>query len=423
MRLDLRAFLAGTLLFLALGTAEAQFRQYTPPGGPEAPPESRREKVEREMEEARFRLGPVRIVPLFGLSDVAYQRSLSGPVETPSDVNATVEAGVRAYLRTGPKVVWNAQVAPQYVWWRKQSEQRRVNGRYDATLFGFFNRLTAELNAGREQEQQIYHPEVLERVNARQDRGRLAAEVELTGALSAFAVASLARQKSLADEAAEPRTAALELLDREERVARVGLRWRRKDGLAVGLGVERSEVDFEKSALDRSNSGIAPVVEVLYDRPRLFVQADVAARSLEARQGAAFLPYDRVTGHAAVGLRTLRVLTWSVYGSRNLVYSLASDHAYLDDDRLGTALQIRVIRDLATGAFVETGRNRYTAFGPEVPERNEDVSSYGGQIGWNVRGLIQVSLQAVRTEIDSNLPDLDRSYSSVGVSVRLATGE
>lgn len=422
LRAPLRAFLAGILFFLPFATAEAQFIQYTPPGGPESRPESRKEEIDRIMEEARFRLGPVRVVPVFGLRDVAYQRSVTGPVETPSDVTATVEAGLHAYVHTGPKVVWRAQAVPEYVWWREQTERRNLNGRYDLSAFGFFNRLTAEVGATRNEEQQIFHPEVLRRVSARQDDGRAAVEVQVSGALSAFAAARLMRQDSLAGEDADPQAAALELLDREERSSRVGVRWRRREGLSVGLGVERSETDFEGGVLDRSNEGTSPVLEVLWDRPRLFVQADVASRSLEAREGAAFVPYDAVTGSVSVRVEIQHSFNVTAYSSRNLVYSVTPGYAYLDDVRLGAALQAQLGDRMQTRVFAETGSNDFTAFTAAAPERDDDLSSYGGQIGWNLGNLFQLSLQALRIEIDSNLPELDRSYSSVGLSVGLLRG-
>jgi hypothetical protein len=421
LRASLRAFLAGILFFLPFATAEAQFIQYTPPGGPERRPESRKEEIDRIMEEAPWRLGPVRVVPVFGVSDVAYQRSITGPVESPSDITATVEGGFHAYVHTGSKVIWRAQAVPEYVWWREQSGRRNLNGRYDLSAFGFFNRLTAEIGATHSEEQQVFHPEVLRRLTVRRDEGRVTAEVQVSGALSVFATTHLMRQDSLATEDEDPQAAALELLDREELSSRVGVRWRRRNGLSVGLGVERSEAEFE-GGLDRSNEGTSPVLEVVWDRPRLFVQADVAARSLEAREGAVFVPYDAVTGSASVRLDIRRSLGVTVYSSRNLVYSVTPGYAYLEDVRLGAAVQSQLGDNVRTRVFAETGSNDFTAFTAVAPERDEDLSSYGGQIGWSLGPLFEVALQALRTEIDSNLPGLDRSYTSVGFTFGLSRG-
>lgn len=422
MRFDQRAFLSGILFLLFFGTAEAQFNQYTPPGGPSDRLESRKEELDREMEEAHHHMGPVRIVPLLEVKDVAYQQSISGPDETPADFTATAGAGFRAYLHTGPKVIWRLHALPEYVWWQKQSERRRLNGRYELGAFGFFNRLTLEAVGGRTEEQRIAHPEVLRLLNTGQTYVRLSAEIGLSGALSVFATASATRDEQLGTDAADPAEEALAQLDRDERVTRAGVRWRRRSGLTLGLGVERSEADFHQEELDRSNAGTSPVAEFLLDRRHLKIQADVAARSLEAHQGSAFVPYDKGTGRASVTFLPKTGLELAVYGSRDLVYSLLPEYAYLDDNRLGTSVQVGLGQSLTTRLFGETGRERYTAFSAATPERTEDLLSYGGELRWRLSDLADATFQAIHTEIDSALSSGDRSYNSVGISVNLAWG-
>src|SRR6476646_3883489 len=74
IRLKTQAAMTLVLLLMA-GSAEAQF-QYTPPGGPEEKPVSRREALDHEVAVARYQLGPVRVAPWAALHDVGYVRSL-----------------------------------------------------------------------------------------------------------------------------------------------------------------------------------------------------------------------------------------------------------------------------------------------------------------------------------------------------------
>ena len=165
MRLKIRAsmtlILCLTALCLMARSAGAQFLQYTPPGGPQEPSESRQNQLKRELELAIYRLGPVRVAPWATLRDIAYVSSLFTTGERPpDDLTATVGAGFRAYLRNGPKATWTAQVLPEYVWWQRQSQRRQLNGRYLLGFYGYFNHLTLEVRAGREQQQQLVTPEV-----------------------------------------------------------------------------------------------------------------------------------------------------------------------------------------------------------------------------------------------------------------------
>jgi hypothetical protein len=423
MRLTIRAAMTSILFlsaFLAADGAGAQFLKYTPPGGPEEEPESRQERMERELEEARWRVGVVRVAPWAALRDVAYVRNdfATGAVP-PNDWTATAGLGFRAYLRNGPKATWRAQVLPEYSWWQKQDERRRLNGRYSLGFHGFFNRLTLEVQAGREQEQRIVTPEVPVLASSRIDGAEVLAELELTGALFAFAAASVNQQESLVDDLDDPRSESLALLDREERVTRLGLRWRPREQWSIGVGAERSQAEFEDDALDRSNSGTAPLAEIRFDGRRLRFQAAAAKRSLEARSGAAFVPYDEVTGNAALSIGTPRRLSATLYGSRGLVYALSSTYAYLDDERLGVALTVGVGRRLTSRFFAETGTNDYTAFDPAAPPRSDDVSSYGAGLSFSLPWNVTFGVQALRSEYDSDLPGGDRSYGTLGTTVTL----
>ncbi|MFL6261979.1 MAG: hypothetical protein ACJ76Y_19955 [Thermoanaerobaculia bacterium] len=413
-----------TALFLTANTAIAQFPvQYTPPGGPQQRPESRREELERALAEARYRLGPVRIAPWATLRDIAYVRSLlsSGQGQRlPSDLTATVGAGFRAYLRNGAKATWTAQVLPEYAWWQKQIQRRQLNGRYLLGYNGYFNHLTVEVQAGRQQGQQVVTPEVPVPVSTRVDGGELVAELRLSHALSLFTVTAFNRQNNVITD--DPLTGDLRLLDRDERAERLGVRWRPEQRWSVALAGERSESDFtHRGALDRSNSGTAPVVEVHFRGNHFGLQADAADRSLTARRGTELVPFHGVTGNAAldVGGSQTRA-TATLYSSRTLDYSLSPLYSYLTDERLGAALTVGFGQRTRGRIFTERGRNDYTAFSAVAPRRRDDVTSFGGSVIVELRRSLRLGIEGVRSRYDSNLPGASRSYTSVGATVTLA---
>lgn len=419
MRLKILSSMTFILWWFA-AAAGAQFLQYTPPGGPEKDPETRREKLEREYEEARFRLGAVRVAPILSLRDMAYVRNFFAMGnEPPDDFTATLGLGLRAFLRNGAKATWTVQALPEYVWWAQQGEKRRLDGNYLVGFNGYFNRLTVEAQAGRRQQQEIVTPEVPVPVGARRDGGELLLELRLTGATSIFTAASVNRQEILTEGLDDFASTGLERLDRQERVLRGGLRWRPRTPWTVGVGAERSEVDFDDDALDRSNSGTAPVAEVRFEGNRLLVRADAAFRSLEAERGSLFLPYDRVTGGAFVSLQAGRVLSPGVYFNRGLVYPLSPDYAYVEDERLGVALDIVLGRRTRARLFTETGTDAYTAFSALTPRREDDLSAYGGSLSFGVSQNLSLVLHATRFSFDSNIPGLDRSYTSAGATINV----
>lgn len=410
------------------GEAGAQFLQYTPPGGPEERPEDRREDMERQVTEAEHHLGRVRIAPWASLYDASYVRNLfsSTGEQTPNDFTVTVGAGFRAYLRNGPKAVWRAQVLPEYVWWSRQTERRQLNGRYTLGFHGFFNRLTLEVQGGREQRQRVVTPEVPVPVSARDDRGEILAEVEVSHALFAFTTMSINRQENLVDEADDSLVGGISRLDREDRIARVGLRWQPREHWSVALGAERTESSFDRGLFDRSNRGTAPIAEARFEGRRLAFSLDLAARSLEARRDSAFVPFDGVTGGAIVTLGREGRLNSSLYTSRNLLYSLSPSYAYLQDERVGLAFGMGIRQRTHVRVFAETGGNSYTPYptlpggGAGAPRREEDVTSYGVLTSLRLSRRASIGLQAIRLEADSNLPGGDRSYTTVGTTINVS---
>ncbi|HEY2295199.1 MAG TPA: hypothetical protein VGM86_31235 [Thermoanaerobaculia bacterium] len=412
-------------LVLTVDRAGAQsLVQYTPPGGPQEQPESRRELLERQIEAARYHLGPVHVAPWATLRDLAYVHNLysAGQQLPPNDFTATVGAGFRAYLRNGSKATWIGQVLPEYVWWQKQDQRRQLNGRYLLGFAGYFNHLTLEVQAGRQQQQQIVTPEVPVPVSSRNDGGELLAELRLARSLSLFAVTSINRQNNLVDDLRDPRTGALRLLDREDRAERLGLRWRPERRWSFGVAGERTESDFtHQGAFDRSNSGTAPVVEARFRGNHLSFETEAADRSLTARREANLVPFHGVTGSAAVtvGGEHQRAAA-TLYTSRNLVYSLSPLYPYFTDQRLGASLTVGVGQRTHGRVFVEGGRNDYTAFSAATPRRLEDVSSYGGTLTFELHRSLRLGIEGVRSHYDAHLPGESRTYTSIGATISLA---
>jgi hypothetical protein len=408
----------GFLLLLTAGIARAQFDEYTAPGGPQERPESRPERLKREIEAARYHLGPLRLAPEAHLKDVAYVRNLfTAQGATVSDVTATVGAGLRAYLHTGPAITWVARVLPEYVWWRRRADARRFNLSYGVEGLGLFNRLFLGVAASRAEAQKILTPEVPTPANARADDLQATAEVRLTGAIYSFLNVRQDAEKGLVDEVVDPLTHSLDLLDRKEVAERGGLRWRPRAGWTLGLGAEHTQVRFDRQTLDSSNSGTAPVLEAQIDRRQFFFQLDAADRSLTAAQGSRFVAFHGVTGNAAISFQPQPSHQIWLYGNRNLIYSLSTIYPYLDDERAGLAFGFSAGQRLSSRFFAETGTDTYVAFAPGTPPRRDDVFSYGTSFRLPVGHGLALSGQAIHSRYVSNVPGASRSLTSGGVSV------
>ena len=149
----------------------------------------------------------------------------------PRSAPASASAGLRAYIRTGPKVFWAAHVIPEYVWWQDATDRRRLDGRYGAGMFAFWNRLTVEATATREENQGYLSPEVAQLTHSRSDRFGLTAEVKVSGRVYAFLGAEQFEIRSLDER--EPTAAPFERFDRDLSLLRGGVGYRQSYGNAT----------------------------------------------------------------------------------------------------------------------------------------------------------------------------------------------
>lgn len=419
---------------LAACPAAAQFSQYNAPGSLLQRSVSKKEQMEQALDKARWHFGPFRLSPWFAVRDAAYvsdvfSGSSGGPVEQVEedpDFTITVGAGLQGLVPFGSKTFFTFDALPQYVWWQEQEERRRLNGYYGAGLYAFFNRLNAEATVRRAEEQAVLTPELEQRIHSRQDRIAGTLELEITPALFAFVSAEAFEMDVLTEDLGDdPRLPPFEQLDRQERVLRGGLEYRSGERLRLALGAERSEVEFalDEAGRDRSNSGTSPIVEAAYKGPRIQIDGALAFRSLEPEPGSEFVPFDETTGQLRASWTPKWRLSYMVYGSRGLDYSLDESYSHFTADRLGLAISSKVGRASAVNLFGETGVHDYAVSGiggPGTLPRQDDFTAYGTSIQIQLKDRLQLTLGAVRSELDSSLPGLDRSLTVFQASVEVS---
>ncbi|HEX4956200.1 MAG TPA: hypothetical protein VF017_22655 [Thermoanaerobaculia bacterium] len=409
------------LLPVTGGELGAQFAQYTPPGGGTGEPEHRKDSLNLAVDDARFRLGPLRVEPWVGIRDLGFsdQPEEEGQPEEGGQLVGSAGAGLRFFVPFSRKVTLAAHALPEYSW-AEDSERSRLNGRYGVGLFCFWNRLTVEALASRVERLDFLTSEVLERTNSRQDRLDLSAELELRGSLFLFASARRQTLESLDDRES---TEIFARADREETLLSAGVRYATPRGWRLGLGVESSEADFrlDDPGASRSSSGTAPVVEVLSPATSgLALTLQLAWRSLEPETGSAFLPYDGLTGQGRVGLGQGFKVPVQLYGSRSLVSALVLPFSYLINDRVGLSASLRLGDRMSLRGYVETGKDDYQGRG-EV-EREDDQTGFGLIFQIGLPRSLSLTVGASREHYESSLPSRDRTVTQVQAAITLSAG-
>lgn len=433
--------LAGACLLLtaavAPGPVWGQFAQYTQPGTvSRGGPDVTREGFERALEEAPWHAGPIRVDPWIGLRNVSWSANPLAAAEgtdgEEGDLSISAGAGLRAHLPTGHSLFWTAHALPEYLWWADQDERNRLNGRYGAGVFGFFNRLTLELSGRRQEQLGVVSAELPQEVNNRGDVFRLAGEVRLGFATSLFADLSETRIRNvLEEEEARITGGQLQALDRDERRLRGGLRYRPRERWTLGLGMEWTETESVGTDRDLSSSGTAPVAELLYDGPKFWASAGVELRSLEAEEGSEFRDTDTETYSVQLGVDGNR-LSPAVYTRRTLSLAVSEEFSHFTTEVVGASVGLQLGHRTQVRAFGELGESDFAARDDvAAPDRVDDVTSYGAELTFRVGRGLAARLGGYRTDFDSNVPGEDRvlevfttglTFSLGGVGVGSGSG-
>lgn len=422
MRVRLRSLVA--LLTLAVAPdAFGQFAQYTPPGGTGGGGGAEANEVDRLLDEARWRVGPLRLAPFFGLEDLGYvDNAFAGTAEGVSDLTATVGAGLAVYLPTGPDVVWVAEGELRYFWWQELEERRNAGGRLGAGLIADFNRLGFELRAGRELDERIVTSEIPQRALADTEFASADAALRLGAKTEIYARATERRFRDQSDEIDDPRAASFAAVDRDETLLDAGLGWQPTDRWRLRLGAQLSEVEFEPGAANLANEGTAPTLGIDYSGPRFGATVHLARRSLDPQPGSRFIPYEDESGSLTLSARSPGGLEIAAYGHRNLVYSLIEGYDYFTSERLGLRLGTEIGHRTRLAVFGERGDNAYTSSAEAgAPPRADDVESWGAELSIELGRVLRLQLGGAEVDYDSNLPGFDRTVTTVSGALSLAT--
>lgn len=424
-RLVAPAAIAATLAVALSSPLAGQFSQYTQPGVGAPGPQLVERDFEIAVEEARWKLGPLRVDPWAALRDITWHDNPGGETEQvgspQSDVSATGGVGVRAYLPTGPKLYWAAHALPEYVWWADRTQSRRWNGRYGVGAFGFFNRLEFQATARRADRLAVISPEVPQEVSSRQDSFGLSTSVALGHSLSLFGTSDLDRIRNLLSAEERVVAAPLDALDRDQSRVRAGVSYQPSDRWRVGAGYEWTSVELEPTARNLDNRGTAPVVELAYTGSVVDVVASAEFRSLEPEPGSVLGPIDTTTAALSVIAAGNRV-TPEVYARRTLGFAIDQDYTHFQSDLGGAAVSFVAGRRADIRIFGELGTNDYVGGAPGIAPRHDDVTSFGAEIGFAVWRALRFTAGGSWSTFDSNLPGFDRSLTTVGAGLTIGAG-
>jgi hypothetical protein len=415
------ALVLGTLL--GPGRAHAQLRQYTNPGQIQQEEVPDRKEMRDRMAAAPWHLGRWRFQPRLSLGDVEYSNNVfddNDVTEQQSELRAGAAAGLDGYVPLGRDFVGVTYVRPSYAWWRDHAELRRLNWSYGTGLFGLFNRLSTGLSARRTEVERPLNNELRIPTSTRNDAVSFDARAGIRGPWQVFTAVSSGETTYPTAAELDERAPNLAFLARTEDIVSLGVAYDVPDTFNLGVGWRKIDTHFADDPAGRSSSGQSPFVQVTIPGNRLQLDGEVGRRRLEFREGSNLRETEETVGSLGATLNVGSRTHFSVYGSRQIVYSGVDASGYFTGERSGVALGWGETQGVRVRVFAETGSDSFASGDGVNAGRVDDATAYGLGVEVPLRWGLELRLGYTDTEIDSNFDQFDRSLTGIQSTLRLA---
>ena len=380
-----------------------------------------KEEIQDRVEKSRWHLGPFYLLPILEISQLGYDSNVFGIPETTgagtqepiSDWIADVTLGVSGISRLGSKMYLRADALPEYTWYQKLTDRRRFGGVYDATWYGFFNRMSFYVSGTALSRTTILNSETEAPIHRTSRNGSAGLEVDVARPLAVFAWAAVATERYSSDPALPPELEDPHQLDRTDTAGRVGLRLKFRDDYNVAAAVEGTRTDFVSQPEQGNNKSVAYLLALYYNRPRFFLNVTGGYRDARPDGGSTFPGFRTGTGSFFASYFLRPRLELQVYGHRAPAYGLTVSNPYYFDNLVGSGLNVGIGQRVAVQGFYEYGENRYptpvqTNTGVFVLRRDQ-LTNVGGGISYTFFRRATVRATASHNRHDSNIPDFTRS--------------
>jgi hypothetical protein len=385
-----------------------------------------REQLKWENENAPYRLGSVKVRPLFELRDFGYNNNVFGTeTNKVGDFTATVSAGVNVLQPLGQKMALQGTAVPEYTWYEKLVGRRSFGGAYSASLLGLFNRMTLEGGGGYLSQVTLINSESEQAAIQTRTNGLARVEVDVLQYVSLFAgfdaVKTGYNYKGFTEDGSNP----IGLLDRTEWAWRGGIRYRFSGQVGIGMQVEKTRAEFVREGDNRNNDSTGYLLVARYDRPRFYLDASGGYREGKGRDSAApslYPGYRTGTYSFFASYFVTREVELQVYGHRRPLDSYFLDNPYYFETRNAAAVQVALGQRVAVRGFVSIGPNSYPTevfVGTNLVVRKDDVTEFGGGVLFRFYRNVAVSVGGSQARYTSNIDGLTRSVLRISTGMSL----
>jgi hypothetical protein len=404
--LGLAAFLLGT-------SAGAQFLASDEVPRERTVPE--KQTIDDDMTRSKLTLGPIRFLPSISVTNAGYDSNVFSTATDPTaSWTATIIAGTRLLIPMGSKMYFVADAFPSYTWYADISGRNRWGGIFDASVLGFFNRMSFQLTGTDRQEYSLYSNELPSYVFSETRSGTGNVDIDLTHSLSLFAAGGYMEVRYNQYSGPPIQNFQVQLNNSNNNEVRGGLRYSIGDTWQFGGAVEQTQSTFLSQPELRDNESIAYLGSVSYNRPRLYINAVAGYREGKSFDGSVYPEYQTDVGSYFVSFYPLPWIELQTYGHRRVVNSIQILQPYYFENKIGAGANIELFHRVLVKGYVEDGPNTYPEAEPVAGDglvmRVDHVKYYGGGASVKLPANIVLTAIVQRQVYVSNIPDQNRNF-------------
>jgi len=375
--------------------------------------ESEEDQVKKDMDNARFHLGPVRLLPSFSVPNAGYNSNIYGTTENPvSDWTFTLQAGARFLLPMGPKMYFRVNAFPSYTWSVNFPERNNFGGAFDASVLGFFNHAFLNLNGFYNEGYSIYSSQfpALTLVTTHGGTGEL--EVRIVSRFSLFGGGYLQVVDYAQPGGTLPEQFDVRLNNRTDTAVRGGLRYHFSPQWSVGLMVEETWSDFQLVPETRNNHSTGYLLTLNYNKPKFYLNLTGGYRQGEAIDNSLFPSYETGIGSFFASYYPIHWLEVQGYGHRSVNYAVTDPlQPYYFENRLGGGVNIQFLSRFLLRGFALEGPNQYPIrISGGAPTPDQRVLTYGGGLSIKLIGKAVLTATWTRNDYEQTVGYAGRSY-------------
>jgi hypothetical protein len=396
--------------------------------------------VKQELASARYRLGPIRILPTLFVSNAGYDSNVFGTPENcqqipgchetkTADWGASVSAGARLVAPVGAKMFAAGVILPEYTWYQKLASRRALGGLFKAFLYGFFNRMSIEVGGYSSKTFGPLSSETDTRIVEVATDGSARIELDLSRSLSAYVGGEIRRARLGLNGEIPAIAVDVHQLNRDDEVVRAGLRYRISSQWDVTLGAEGTRALFVESPETRNNQSVAYLLGIHYSRPRFFAAVSGGRREGRAFGGSIFPNYSTSTYSYFASYYLTKKLELQGFGHRGVLFgsplpeNLVFNNLFFVETRYGGGINLEVHPRLLLRVQADYGTNEFpepVLIGTTLTKRSDKVSIVAGGFSAILYKSVVLTGLATRQKYDSPVPSLSRTVDRFTTSLSFA---